>query len=182
MIITKIISGGQTGVDRAALDVAIELKISHGGWCPKGRRAELNTTIPSKYHLKETESEKFEERTKLNIKDSDGTLALVPKTPIKITDGTILTIEEAKLKNKPLLIINLSKKPPVEIILKWIGENNIKTLNIAGPRESQSTGIYDISFKFLYETIKKINNDLQIKNGCVFYKTKPISGGKFGGN
>ena len=93
MTLLKIISGGQTGGDRAALDAAIEMKIPYGGWCPKGRLAELGTTIPTKYILQETTSATFEERTKLNIRDSDGTLILVPETPIKVTDGTILTIE-----------------------------------------------------------------------------------------
>ncbi len=72
-MITKIISGGQTGVDRAALDAAIELNIPHGGWCPKGRLAELGQTIPDKYQLQETESSEYSQRTKLNIHDSDGT-------------------------------------------------------------------------------------------------------------
>lgn len=116
MTLLKIISGGQTGVDRAALDVAIEMKIPYGGWCPKGRLAELGTTIPTKYILQETTSAKFEERTKLNIRDSDGTLILVPETPIKVTDGTILTIEEVKFVHKPFLIIDLSKRYPPRLL------------------------------------------------------------------
>lgn len=157
MVIQKIISGGQTGVDRAALDVAIELKIPHGGWCPKGRLAELGIIIPKKYLLKETKTNNFEERTKLNIRDSDGTLILVPKTPVSITDGTVLTIEEVKTKNKPYLIIDLSAKTPNKTILKWLSNNNIKVLNIAGPRESQSPGIYAKSLKFLKQIITEIN-------------------------
>src|SRR6186713_1323560 len=107
MITMKTVSGGQTGVDRAALDVAISLNILHGGWCPKGRKAELNTLIPIEYNLKETESSEFEVRTKLNIHDSDGTLILVADTPIKVTDGTILTIQEAQRINKPYMILDL---------------------------------------------------------------------------
>ena len=145
----KIVSGGQTGVDQAALDAAIALEIPHGGWCPKGRRAELDKTIPEKYNLKETDSDQFEVRTKLNIKDSDGTLIIVPKLPIEITDGTILTLQEVKQKNKPHLIIDQCNPIDRENILKWVNNNHIKVLNVAGPRESQSPGIYKKSFVLL---------------------------------
>lgn len=155
-MLTKIVSGGQTGVDRAALDVAIKLGIPHGGWCPKGRLAELNTTIPEKYKLKETRTSEFSERTKLNIIDSDGSLILVPTMPIKITDGTILTIQNVKQKNKPYLIINLSEKYLHEDFLGWIKKNNIKVLNVAGPRESQSPGIYKRSFQILMDILEPL--------------------------
>lgn len=151
-MIEKIVSGGQTGVDQAALEVAIKLNIAHGGWCPKGRLAE-NGVIPSKYSLTETESGDYSVRTKLNIRDSDGTLILLPNTTKKITDGTVLTIQEAKEKDKPHLIIDLSKNPDVESIAQWVRENNIKTLNIAGPRESQSPGINKLSLEFLEKAI-----------------------------
>lgn len=142
----KIISGGQTGVDRAALDAAISLNIPHGGWCPKGRLAELDATIPEKYELKETDSSDYSVRTKLNIKGSDGTLILVPETPIKITDGTLLTINEAIRTDKPHFIIDLSKTVDIESIINWVKQNNINILNVAGPRESQAPGIYETSF------------------------------------
>ncbi len=154
-MIEKIVSGGQTGVDQAALEVAIKLNIPHGGWCPKGRLAE-NGTIPSKYSLIETESSDYSVRTKLNIRDSNGTLILVLKNPKEITGGTILTIQEAKEKKKPHLIIDLSKSPDVELIGQWIRENNIKVLNIAGPRESQSPGINQLSLTFLEKTINAL--------------------------
>jgi len=152
MHICKIISGGQTGVDRAALDIAIKLKILHGGWCPKGRLAELGEIIPAKYLLQETNSSEFSERTKLNIKDSDGTLIFVPNTSIEVTGGTKLTIDETKAQNKPYLIVDLAKDVKIELIIKWIYANNIKTLNIAGPRESRNTGIYNLSFN-LFEKV-----------------------------
>ncbi len=148
-MIEKIVSGGQTGVDRAALDVAIKLNISHGGWCPKGRLAELDVTIPTHYQLKETDSDDYSERTKLNIRYSDGTLILIPATSVKIIDGTILTIQEVKDKKKPFLIIDLSENKNIELILNWIKEYNIKVLNIAGPRESHYSGIYQKSFDLL---------------------------------
>ncbi len=144
----KIISGGQTGVDRAALDVAIELDILHGGWCPKGRLAE-DGIISGKYQLIETSSSDINERTKLNIRDSDGTLILVPKLPITVTDGTILTIDEVKEKKKPYMMVDLSVSQDHSKILQWMKENNITVLNIAGPRASQVEGIYETSLVFL---------------------------------
>jgi hypothetical protein len=146
----EIVSGGQTGVDRAALDAAIKLNIPHGGWCPKGRLAE-DSTIAKHYKLKETYTSEYSERTKLNIRDSDGTLILTPETLDKITDGTILTIREVKEKNKPCLIISLTQIQDFNFkdILSWIKENHIKILNIAGPRESQSPGIYNMAYKFI---------------------------------
>lgn len=145
----KIISGGQTGVDRAALDAAIVSGISHGGWCPKGRLAELKTIIPLKYQLKETDSDEFSERTKLNIRDADATLVIVAKVPIKVTDGTILTIQEIKRTQQAHLIIDLSQTIKIQDIVAWLNENRIDVLNIAGPRESQSPGIYKESLSFL---------------------------------
>ena len=152
-MIEVIISGGQTGADRAALDAAIKLNIPHGGWCPKGRLAELGGTIPEKYLLKETPSSDYSERTKLNIRDSDGTLIFVPQMPLKVNDGTILTIQEVKDKNKPYIIIDLSHKPDCHLIAEWVKINNIKVLNIAGPRESQSPGIYQVCLHYLVEIL-----------------------------
>jgi hypothetical protein len=154
----KIISGGQTGVDRAALDAAIEFAILHGGWCPKGRLAELGQTIPEKYQLDETDSSDFSIRTKLNIRESDGTLIIVPTTPIKVTDGTLLTIQEVKEINKPYLIIDLSCEYNIETLLDWIKENTVNVLNIAGPRESQAPGIYAASLVFLKKSFQHLIN------------------------
>ena len=144
----KIISGGQSGVDRAALDAAIKSNIYHGGWCPKGRKAE-DGTIPKCYFLQETPSPDYNERTRRNIKDSDGTLILIPKLPVNVNDGTILTIEEVKLKYKPHKIVDLSAKQDYHDLSNWLEKHSIKVLNIAGPRESQSPGIYKKSILFL---------------------------------
>lgn len=142
VMISKIISGGQTGVDRAALDVAIKLNLPHGGWCPKGRLAELGGIIPHRYSLQETNSSDVSIRTKLNIRDSDGTLVFVPELPLKVTDGTILTLHELQERNKHHFIFNLANPPEPSQVCSWIEKNNIKILNVAGPRESQSPGIY----------------------------------------
>lgn len=144
----KIVSGGQTGVDRAALDVAIQLGLPHGGWCPKGRIAE-DGIISQKYLLKETKSNGYIERTKLNVKDSDGTLIVVAKLPGELTYGTNLTKLEAEKIDKPLLVVDLSQEIDFAQILVWEKENQINVLNIAGPRESKSPGIYQLSFDFL---------------------------------
>lgn len=151
----KIVSGGQTGVDRAALDIAIQLNIPHGGWCPKGRLAE-DGTIPVKYALTETNSSEYSERTKLNIRDSDGTLILVPDALVKISDGTQLTKQEVAEKNKPYLIIQLNQAGNIEQIADWIKLNKIEILNIAGPRESTCPGIYQQCREFLESTLRSL--------------------------
>src|SRR5688572_20972112 len=138
LFIKKIVSGGQTGVDRVALDIAITLNIPHGGWCPKGRKAE-DGVIPERYQLKETNSTDYSERTTWNVRDSDGTLIILKEEPI---GGTLLTIEVAQQLKKPYLIFNLAKQQTIDDIVTWIKENNIQILNIAGPRDSQSAGIY----------------------------------------
>lgn len=158
-MLQKIVTGGQTGVDRAALDAAMLLGIEYGGWCPKGRLDEKGG-IPGKYkELKEVLSEfanskeNYDTRTKMNIKDSDATLVLVPSMPLpkEIQDGTILTINDAKKQNKPYLIIDLSKliQSNVDLIVDWVKENGIGILNVGGPRESTCPGIYQSSLKLL---------------------------------
>lgn len=167
-MISKIISGGQTGVDAAALDIAIELKIPYGGWCPQGRINEEGI-ISNKYTgLKEivgsfkSEQENYSRRTELNIRDSDGTLVLAPQLPIpnNIKDGTLFTV--AKTENKPELIVDLSLPDDKNIadILEWVKQYNLKILNIGGPRESSWPGIYKTSLLFLkrlFLTMKKLN-------------------------
>ena len=165
-------SGGQTGVDRAALDAAILLDIEYGGWCPKGRLDE-HGTIPTKYkNLEEiagefkTEKENYDARTRANIKGSKGTLIIVPKLsfPEKIKDGTKLTIEEAQRLKKPNLIVNLSNPIHVnaQLIVDWIEKNEISILNIGGPRESTCPGIYQASFKLLEAALFQCVNSLKI--------------------
>ena len=134
--IPKIISGGQTGVDRAALDVAMRFQIPCGGWCPKGRKAE-DGAIDVKYPLKETRSEGYEERTKKNVDDSDGTLILAFGETL--SGGTNLTALYATNSKKPVLQIDISKKDfDVKEFWRWIEEHNVKTLNVAGPSDPPS--------------------------------------------
>lgn len=142
-----IISGGQSGIDRAALDFALENDIQCGGWCPLGRLAE-DGIISNKYPLKETSTTEYKERTKLNIEDSDGTLILFENYK---DEGTLLTIELANLANKPVMVIKLpvDKSFNSEQVSSWINANKIGLLNIAGPRESSSPGIFKLALQFL---------------------------------
>ena len=139
-MIQKIVSGGQTGVDRAGLDVAIQLGISHGGWCPRGRRAE-DGRIPERYELAETDATDYSVRTEKNVADSDGTLIFFWQ---RLSGGTKLTTKLAKKYGRPLLEIDLSETPhePAGSVCQrfkdWIAENQIQILNIAGPRESSA--------------------------------------------
>ncbi len=157
-MIKKILSGGQTGVDQAALLIAQKKGIEIGGWCPKSGLDENGESILIKYPaLKETKTANPDERTKLNILDSDGTLILISGLPLeKIQDGTCLTIEFAKNINKPHLIISLNnKKEATYSFSKWVKENNIEILNIAGPRESNSPGIFTLACEFLLSLLTR---------------------------
>lgn len=146
----KICSGGQTGVDRAALDAAISLNIKHGGWCPKGRKAE-DGVIDASYSLIETDSTDYLVRTQLNVRDSDATLILYAGI---LGGGTKQTYEYADKTGKPVLLIDITNKPDLKTVIDWILENNISVLNIAGPRESKNPGIYVKSKKIISELIK----------------------------
>lgn len=143
--LTRIISGGQTGVDRAALNIAIELNIPHGGWCPRGRRAE-DGIINKHYQLKETDSDDYACRTEMNIRDSDGTLII---NVGKLEGGTALTKQLANKIRKPILILNIDQATNFTTIYSWLNKHNIKILNIAGPRESKYKGIQSMTEQFL---------------------------------
>ena len=147
-MIKKIISGGQTGADQAALDVAIKLKISHGGWLPKGRLTEKGA-LENKYKLKELPTTSYEKRTKKNIIDSDGTLILSNGI---LTGGSLLTKEYAFFLKKPHLHIDLLSTSFIDAIYYirvWVDKYNIKILNIAGSRASKDPNIYKRTFDLL---------------------------------
>jgi len=142
---TTIVSGGQTGVDRAALDVALALARPCGGWCPKGRRAE-DGPLPPRYPLIETPSEDYAQRTEWNVRDADGTLVLTRGQP---TEGTAMTIELATCLKKPCLIVELATPTHVAAVHVWAVANQVRVLNVAGPRESKCPGIYQQALAFL---------------------------------
>jgi hypothetical protein len=133
-----IVSGGQSGVDRAALDVALELGLPCGGWCPRGRRAE-DGPIPDRYPLQETRSANYPVRTRQNVHDSDGTLILTRGLPDR---GTALTRNLAERLGKPFLVVDLNELPRLRDIRAWIKQYTIRVLNVAGPRESSQPGIH----------------------------------------
>ncbi len=138
-LIERIVSGGQTGVDRAALDVAMALGLPVGGWCPKGRRAE-DGLISETYPLTETPLAEYAQRTAWNVRDTDGTLVLLFNKP---SPGTKVTIEEARVQGKALLLIDLTAYPKGIDVAGWMVANGIQVLNVAGPREGTTPGIYD---------------------------------------
>src|SRR4051812_30825984 len=135
---TRIISGGQTGVDRAALDVALELGLDCGGWCPLGRRAE-DGPIPARYPLRETPTDEYRERTEWNVRDSDATLVLGHG---ELSGGTLFTTECAAEHARPLLVIDLEAHPDAALARHWIEATKPQVLNIAGPREESVPGIH----------------------------------------
>jgi len=152
--IKQIVSGGQTGVDRAALDVALSRGVPCGGWCPKGRLAE-DGPIPLSYPLLETPSPLYEERTAWNVRDSDGTLVLTWGPP---SEGTAFTIALAKEMLRPHLVIDLADNAATpEQPAQWIRENQIGILNVAGPRSSKSPQIYEHAVAFLHRMLDTLN-------------------------
>jgi hypothetical protein len=148
-LFTKIVSGGQTGVDRAALDFALGVGLPCGGWCPKGRRAEDGPIAPH-YPLTETTSAAYPQRTRLNVRDSDGTLILTRSRPDR---GTALTIEVARKLRKPLLVVDLADNADVGPVRAWLQEHRIEVLNVAGPRESTKPGMHGAAVRFLRELV-----------------------------
>lgn len=145
--VRRIVSGGQTGVDRAALDVAIAIGMEHGGWCPRGRRAE-DGPIAATYNLQETDSVDYAVRTEKNVQDSDGTLILYRE---RLVRGTLLTYQIAKRLEKPMLRIRIDRPVSIDRIVRWLADNSIQVLNVAGPRASSCAGIeqqaYDLLMK-----------------------------------
>ena len=156
----RIISGGQTGVDRAALDFAIENKIACGGWCPKGRRAE-DGIIPERYPLKETSSRGYRERTRKNVEESDGVLVFLLNKP---DSGTYEAIDYAEKLNKPVYVVHLTMNVEDQQtgLLDMLEENNIQTINVVGPRESNSPGIYQKTGAFLTRLLFRLKNQVNI--------------------
>jgi hypothetical protein len=148
----RIVSGGQTGVDRGALDAAIACGVPHGGWCPRGRRAE-DGRIPARYALVETASPGYAARTERNVLDSDGTLVLCVGKP---RNGTALTCRLARRHGKSLLVVDLAPAedaepggPGPDEAARWIAARGIRVLNVAGPRESTHPGVQNLAADYV---------------------------------
>ena len=131
---------GRPGADRAALDWAIAYRIIHGGWCPKGRKAE-DGPLAGRYQLRETDSAGYRQRTKCNVLDADATLILYRD---RLEGGSLLTRDLATGHGKPLLLCDLHD--PAEELLAawqdWLLSHPVAILNIAGPSEARNPGIY----------------------------------------
>ncbi|HHH36439.1 MAG TPA: molybdenum cofactor carrier [Gammaproteobacteria bacterium] len=138
MVIEKIISGGQTGVDRAALDAAQAAGVACGGWCPAGRAAD-DGPIPARYPLQETLNIDHTVRTGANVRDSDATLMLNRGL---LQGGTAYAVEIAKHMNRPVMVIDLDAPPDLDMIVAWLEQHEVRVLHIGGPREASRPGIY----------------------------------------
>jgi hypothetical protein len=147
--VKRIVSGGQTGVDRGALDAAIFLGIDHGGWCPLGRLAE-DGRIPPDYHLSETSTADYPSRTEANVVHSEGTLILYRGA---LKGGTELTRRLALKHNRAHLLVDLNRTPDVTAIQTWLADQKIKVLNVAGPRESTEPGIARQTYLLLLDVL-----------------------------
>ncbi len=146
--VVKIVSGGQTGVDRGALDAAIALGIPHGGWCPKGRWAEDGPIHP-RYQLVELPFSDYARRTEQNVIDSHGTLVLYRE---RLQGGTALTCRLARAHQRPLLKVRIDRPIRFQQITRWLDENRIQIVNIAGPRGSSHPSLEAQAF----EIVKRI--------------------------
>ena len=141
-MLQKIISGGQTGADRAALDVALKFGIPHGGWVPKGRRTE-NGPLHEVYELQEMDSTAYKDRTLQNILDAQATV-IFGNGPLR--GGTLLTLELVKDRSRPHIHLDLSQSDTFEatiLLHSFIMDNGISQLNVAGPRASDDPMIYE---------------------------------------
>ncbi len=140
-----IVSGGQTGVDRAALDAAIALGLQHRGWCPRGRLAE-DGIIPPHYLLRETEQPNYTERTRRNATESDATLILLHG---ELEGGTLFTWRFCTRVKKSVLVVRLTHPGPDLRVLEWLDKLRVETLNIAGPRASKQPAVYAAALRYL---------------------------------
>ncbi len=147
-MLSKIVSGGQTGVDRAALDVAVKLGVPHGGWVPRGRLAE-DGPLPESYRMRETSNAIYSERTEKNVIDSDGTLII---SRGELTGGSETTRAMAIKHQRPWLHVDLNRVSAflsAVRIVEWLNAHRIRILNVAGPRASKDPRIYQDALSLL---------------------------------
>ncbi|MDH3211274.1 MAG: putative molybdenum carrier protein [Myxococcales bacterium] len=148
----KIVSGGQTGVDRAALDAALAAGLACGGWCPRGRWAE-DGPIAQRYPLDETPETAPAQRTAWNARDSDATLVVSRGAP---AGGSALAIERARAEGRPVMVLDLATESDVRAVERWLDRCGARVLNVAGPRESEAPGIYEQALHLLTALIEQL--------------------------
>lgn len=151
----KIVSGGQTGVDRGALDAAMAAGLACGGWCPKNRLAE-DGAIDKRYPLQETTSTDYMVRTLKNVMDSDASLLIYFG---KLEGGTLNTLEYCRQHAKPHLLINgdyVGSRAAATSIKEFVHEHNVHVLNVAGPRASKSVKAYGYATMIVSEAIRML--------------------------
>jgi putative molybdenum carrier protein len=154
----KIISGGQTGVDRAALDVALRYQIECGGWCPAGRLDEFGR-IPDQYPVQELEHGGFTERTLQNVKDSDGTVIIYPG---KLSGGTDQTVRFCVEQQRPHRLMDASKisiDEAARLIADFVRNHKIEILNVAGPRQSEWPEGYGYAFRAVDVFVRLVTSE-----------------------
>jgi hypothetical protein len=149
-MLKKIISGGQTGADRAALDVAMALGLECGGWCPAGRAAD-DGPIDPKYPLTEASEMDHTVRTGFNVRESDASLLIYCGL---LQGGTAYAVEMARHHQKPAKAIDLEGPPPPAEISDWIAEHGITTLHIGGQREASAPGMYARAYAYIRRCIE----------------------------
>ena len=180
MSIIKIVSGGQTGADRGGLDAATYCNIPHGGWCPKGRKAE-DGKIPARYLLAETMSADYLKRTERNVVDSDATVVFTLGPP---SGGSLRTIDFCLEHHKPFLHLDIdvvSRDEAVKAIVDWLqgrasyDYENYEAwppatcvLNVAGTCESGADGIKDLVMAIMIDVLITVNPECR--------KQYPIAG------
>ncbi len=154
-MVQKIISGGQTGVDQAALDAAMDVGLAYGGWLPAGRRTERGP-LPQRYaHMQELPTESYPERTRKNVEAADATLIISRGS---LTGGSALTAKIAAEVGKPYLHIDLERLPVAAACLEeWLRRHHPEILNIAGPRASSDAKIYGQAYALIKQILSRQN-------------------------
>ncbi len=162
MSLKRIVSGGQTGVDRGALDAALRTGFPCGGWCPAGRLAE-DGRIPDRYPLRETRESDYPVRTRKNVEDSDATLILAPG---ELTGGTSLTRVLCQRADRPCLVIDAARRSPEEAVVSvvdFIVRHRVRVLNVAGPRASGWSAADDYSCAVITALIARAQSSLDLR-------------------
>ena len=157
LMLEKIVSGAQTGADRGGLDAALAKGLPIGGWVPKGRRAE-DGVVPDKYvGLVEMPTASYLARTEKNVIDSDATLILTLNVEGAVTGGTKKTAEFARMHGRPCVFVVVSPEvvnpTHLDMALRFLVENQVRVLNVAGPRESKQPGVQEAARKFMEAVI-----------------------------